>query len=302
MTIWVFCLLSSVFSPAFAATGVVIQQGGGLYFVTPQGKKVKPQFGDEFYNGYKVYNTKGRAVLLLFYGDLIDLEGKQKFQAGEGSVKPRLYLPPPYTALEDAINVAKMGPVGVKAPLAIHPPVGGIQGIFPIYGDILPSSTLQFEWRGKDILGEKPVFIIFEKHSKEQKIFSLKAGAKKFSINPAKEKIKEGAEYHWYLGRIKNGKPVAQTRVYSFEILSEKNQKKLSRDLEGLSALKLSSREGETFLKSQIFYHYKLYHNMIDSILPMYQKRPSRSLRRILYLGFVRLGRYSQAQKYEEKN
>lgn len=287
---------------AFAATGVVVEQGGGLYFVTQKKQKIIPKMGEEFYDGYKVYNTKGRVLLLLFYGDLIELNGQQTFQTGKDSVKPKPYLPPPYTALEDAINVAKMGPVGLKAKLSMHPPKGYIQGLYPINGTIFPTTKIIFEWKGKDVFGEKPTFFFFEdSKNPKYKIFSITTKTKRLELSAQELGLEEGKTYHWFLGRLEEW-PKSQSQVYSFQILSTKDEARLNHDFKTVDALHISTKEGEDFLKANIFYHYQMIHDMINLLQPIYTKRPSRSLRRLLFLGYVRLGRPVEATKYEEKN
>ncbi len=295
-------ILISICLHAFAATGVVVEQSGGLYFVTPKGQKIIPKMGDEFYDGYQIYNTKNRAFLLLFYGELIELKTGQNFQVEKNSVKPKPYFPPPYTALEDAINVAKMGPVGIKAPLNANPPKGGMEGLYPIYGNILPSPQINFQWTGKDVLGKKPTFFFFEEAKEPKyKTFPISKKTKSLAIASQELGLQEGKTYHWFLGRLEKW-PKAQSQVFTFQILSQNDQKQLNKDLKNIASLGLSTKEGENFLKANLFYHYQMFDDMINLLKPMYQKRTSRGFRRLLYLGYVRLGRYAMAKRYEEKN
>lgn len=194
---------------------------------------------------------------------------------------------------------AKMGPVGVAPKLEIHPPEGGIEGLFPIQGTIDPREAILFRWRGNKIVGEKPALIFFEE-GKNHTPFWVQSGQKRVSLKKEELGLKMGRQYHWYLGRMIDGKPIAQSRVYNFKILSEMESQALEQEIENLKGLKTDSEKEKVFLKAQILYRHQRIHDMVDLLTPLYKKDPTKGKKRFLFLGFAKLGRHREAQKFKD--
>lgn len=192
-----------------------------------------------------------------------------------------------------AFSAPKMFEPEVSTKVSIHPEAGGIEGIAPVYGALEPSPTLSFEWRGKNILGDKPAFIIFEAGGFHHQPYFVGRDAKRISFETKELGLQRGKEYRWYLGRLEKKELIAQSRVFTFRILSEKESKNLAREL-------VEAKAG--FSKALVYYKYQMYHSTVDSLKVLYRERPTSDIKRLLYLGYVKLGRPREAKKYEAKN
>lgn len=60
-----------------------------------------------------------------------------------------------------------------------------------------------------------------------------------------------------------------------------------------------SSSEGKAFLKGQVYYSYGQYDEMVKTLKPVYHKTRSPAVKRLLKLGYVKMGLYDEARKYK---
>lgn len=205
------------------------------------------------------------------------------------------------TALEDAKLVFKMGPAAGNAPLGPVSKEGGIEGLYPLYGALMLSESLEFKWSGKKISGEHPFLFIFENENEKPKTFSIQSKEKKKKIVSRELGLKKGKTYHWYLGNAEAQGPIAQSRVFSFRILSAEEEKMLTADLKEVAGRPLPRKDCRDFLKAQVFYKYALYHDMVEVLQPLYKMAHTEPLKQLLFLGNVRLGRYAEAKKFKTR-
>lgn len=208
------------------------------------------------------------------------------------------------SAIEDAWTVLKMsqpkmGQPAVDTALKQNVFEGGIEGIFPVAGVILPDRAVRFEWRGERLKGEKPALFFFKEGTNHHQVFPVSADAKEMTVGVGH--FLPEWRYRWYVGRVEKGKPIAQSRVYSFAILAQAESEAMKNDLLQLEKRSLKT-EGADFLKAQIFYHYRLYHEMVGVLRPLHQKFKSAAVQRLLFLGYVKLGKLNEAEKFRSKN
>ena len=181
---------------------------------------------------------------------------------------------------------------GARHQLEIKPFEGGLDGIFPVYGALSMTEAITFRWRGKKIQGALPVFVF------GKKTFSIRPRDKKIILSAEALGLKSGQKYEWYLGRKEGEKIIAQSRVFRFEILSSQSADRLKKDLENLISLPAKTKEGRRFMEAQIYYKYRMYHAMVALLEPLYKMAPTESLRKPLFLGYVKLGRHHEAKKF----
>ncbi|MBI5299659.1 MAG: tRNA uridine-5-carboxymethylaminomethyl(34) synthesis enzyme MnmG [Deltaproteobacteria bacterium] len=284
----------AITSSAFAVSGVVVEKTGNLVLTRPNEKQAMVQTGDEFDDGAVLFNQKGNALLLFVDGSLLSLSPGQTLKIGEAPPKNKIVFGGIQNGVQAAFSLIKMGPAGKKAPLDIHPPEGGIQGLYPIYGSIQISPAINFQWKGKNISGENPALIC------EKGIFFVETDDKNLSLTRQELHLEKGKNYHWYLGHSAD-KTIAQSRVYSFHVLSDKEENQLKKDLSKLSSIPVSTKEGKDFLKGEIFYNYQMYHDMVDVLGSLHKKYKTPGLRKLLFLGYVRLGLHREAKKFESR-
>lgn len=289
------------FPKAWALPGVVVEKTGSLLLITPDGKKRLASTGTEFYDGCRLVNAKGDALLLLMNGALVSLSGDQSYETGKLKNPPlKKTVGGLAVALEESLNVRKMGPVGVNTSLEIRPPEGGVRGIFPVYGNIDFAQSLSFQWSGRKILGSGPSLIVTKKGVEPARIFPLKRSRQEVVFSAEQLGLVRGGDYAWYLGHLQDKQPIGQSRVFTFHVLTAEVSQRLQKDLAAIKVLPLKTGEGREFLKAQIFYRYQMYHDMIDILKTLWKKIPERGVNRFLYLGYVRLGRHDEAQKYAD--
>ncbi|MDO8527755.1 MAG: hypothetical protein Q7T03_08720 [Deltaproteobacteria bacterium] len=293
-------LVSSWASSAMALPGVVVEKSGSLLILYPDGKRVVVTAGTEFYDGCKLIGANGKALLLLSNGALVSIAGSQTFDTKQ---LPTTSVPKNVgglaIGLEDSFSVKKMGPVGMSVAPDLRPPAGGIRGVAPVYGALALPDGIHFQWKGKSILSSDPVLVFINPTKSEPLLFPVKKDQKELSVKSSELCLEPGAEYSWYLGHLKKGKPIGQSRVFTFRILSESEKQNLDKDLNGLKTLPATSMEGRDFLKAQIFYKFKMYQDMVETLKPLYKKYHTSGIGRFLYLGYIRLGRHDEAEKYE---
>lgn len=210
-------------------------------------------------------------------------------------------------AMEDAWTAVKMSQPAVDTALKQNVFEGGIEGIFPVAGAILPERVIRFEWRGESLKGKKPAFIFLKEGTNRHQVFPVGADTKEITIGVGhllgvpRLGVRHLLNYRWYVGRLESGKPIAQSRVFSFSILTPTEGEALKNDLLQLEKRSLKT-EGADFLKAQIFYHYRLYHEMVLTLQSLHQKFKSAAVRRLLFLGYVKLGKLNEAEKFRSKN
>lgn len=203
------------------------------------------------------------------------------------------------SAFEDAVKVMKLGPAGVAAPLEIYPFEGGIEGLYPVFGSVRHQKTLSFRWRGEPIQGSRPTLFIFDFGDTDHIPFPISSAQQGIQVSARRIRLKPGKEYRWYLGRIEGNEPVAQSRVFSFKVLTKSQEKRLHADLASVNNLSLDSSDAKDFLKGQVYYNYHLYHDMVTMLEPIYQAHPGPELQQLLFLGYVKIGKRAEAKKFQ---
>ena len=195
-------------------------------------------------------------------------------------------------------GMVKMIPGAPKAgQLKVTPAVGGIEAVYPNNTTIRLVDDIVLQWSGTDTRGEKPVLVFFESGQKPQ-TFDLTAAQKQFSLNGKTLGLAKGKTYNWYLGRLEKGKPIAQSQKFSFQTLGEVKEVELEMSLANLKSLNPETPEGEAFLKAQVFYQYKMYDRMVAELEPLYATNKTGALKRLLFLGNIRMGKKAQAKQY----
>lgn len=224
-------------------------------------------------------------------------DGRYYFQTKDGQ-KVSADVGP---ALNDSDRAMKMGPAGIYAPIEIYPFEGGIEGVYPVYGALRKQKSIRFQWRGADVKGEKPSFILFEHGSLEHQTFFIKSDSKEIVIPTAQLKVQPSNIYLWYLGRVENNQPIGQSRVFRFQFLSDQEEEDLASDLKVVEAADAPNQDVRNFLKSQVFYKYELYHDMVSLLIPLYEKYPNESVAKLLYLGYVKIGKREAAKTIQNR-
>lgn len=285
--------------PQFGAGGTHFRNhaGGRLHIenLSPQGKGIEIEGRLKTFPSIFVVMIFS-ATTLAFPGMVEEGSGKLFIKTKDGK-KISAALG---STFEDALRAAKMGPPGVKAGLEIRPPEGGIEGIYPVAGLIDPGGNLHFQWQGEKVKGKTPSFFFFEEERNGHQSFPIRSKDKSILLDAKELGLKPGENYRWYLGRMEKGKGIAQSRVYSFSLLQKKNRRALENDFKKLGAMNLATSEGADFLRAQLFYQNKMYHDMVALLEPLYKIVRDKWLKRLLFLGYVRLGRHREAEKYRE--
>jgi hypothetical protein len=60
-----------------------------------------------------------------------------------------------------------------------------------------------------------------------------------------------------------------------------------------------SSPDGKAFLKGQVYYSYGQYDEMVKTLKPVYAKTHSPAIKKLLKLGYVKMGLYDEARRYK---
>ena len=62
----------------------------------------------------------------------------------------------------------------------------------------------------------------------------------------------------------------------------------------------LTTTSGANLLKAQVYYKYRQYQDMLDLLLPIYrsEKQPTETVKRLIALAYIKLGKLEEAEKY----
>jgi len=312
--------------------GVLIESKAPVEFKSPKGTPVNATMGTELLPGTKIQaGSGGMARVMLMDGTIVEVSSGKSYTVGTvpESSEDRTVMRGITLALNEAADVSvpprpaadtAVTPTKPKAEPRIHGMVkmGGplitqrqiqqsekkkpvapqkrLEAIYPTGTSIILPDRLTFKWNIRANF-PKPVVILTGSGSEKQidvdtkNPFTASASSKDLGL-------KRGQKYTWYLAS-KNDKPGrAKSQRFNFTVLTERQEDDLKKDLQKLNDT-ASSPEGRDFLKAQLYYNYGMNYNMVDTLTPLWKKNHSSSIKKLLLLGYSKMGRAEEAWRYK---
>lgn len=303
----------------WATPGIILETKGSVVATLPGKKPVAAKLGLEFPDGTKLQTAQGATAKLMFMNGGMETIGERTVYVvgGKQNQRPKKSLGQGMLlAMKEAVDVSGSGPtvtgmvkmvpgVPLTGSFEVIPYVGGIEGIFPAgtsvtMEDLTSQGVVGFKWSGPTIQGEKPILALYEEGGSPL-FFPIVSdlGSTEIPLKKLKKlNLSEGKTYRWYLGQLEKGKPVSQSQGFSFEIVRSSEVEKMNAELGQLTSLGLDSKEAGDWMQAQIFYKYKMYQRMVDTLSPIYEQYQTPAIQRLLFLGYVRMGKYSRAKEF----
>lgn len=201
-----------------------------------------------------------------------------------------------------ANGTSKMGRVGPDRPAAPVVPLGKkgtthIEGVYPEETAIVFSDKLTFEWRGPLSFGN-PVLVL-EDAQHDRRIFDISSTrSTTITVDANELELKKGGAYSWYIASRHDKPGRGRTRRFTFHVLTDRQEKLLKRDFETIDRL-AQTPDGRFFMKGQLYFNYRMHHEMVETLLPLWKKYRSSTLKQLVRLGCARLGRPDVTSTYQ---
>jgi len=276
-----------------------------------QGKsETKARIGVELADGAVVIaGDKSAASILSESGSLDEIAAGQSYTVGKPLAAKSTSLGSGIAVAMKEVSAGGKGPTvhgmvkeaGGGGRLAIDFDKLGGQGLIALYpsGTVVRiGPTIEFRWSepvGKDWVN--PTLALFDVAGKRVSELPLGIGDTSLSICPCKLGLRPGADYKWFLATADKGLS-SKTHEFKFSTLSDNETRRLDNELSKISSSDLSE-DGKALLDAQIYFSHSMYEEAVKGLSPAYARSPSPYAKKLLYLGYMRMGRIAEAKKYE---
>lgn len=291
------------------ASGVLLDAQGKVSVTIPGKSSSKATSGLELPDGSIIdVGESAKASVLLESGAVDEIASGTKYIVGSTkAVKKRTDFGSGITLAMRELAASSEGPavhgmvkkVGGKKDVRIDfGALGGegLKGIYPVDTAIRLGSNITFRW-SMPASFSNPMIVIDDANKKQLSVKAIKAANSYFTTSPANLRLAKGKAYSWYLA-AKEAKGIkGKTARYRFTTLSSADEKALNRDIAKARALNMSDA-GKDLLIAQTYFQRGLMDDMVKTLAPLYAKQPNPFTKRLLFLGYSRMGNMKKAEKY----
>lgn len=196
-----------------------------------------------------------------------------------------------------ALTTVELPPAKTAAPATAKPVSQGIVALYPVGTAIPKVASITFRWHGK--LPAKPIVVcVDEGASSIARLDVPSSSASEAAFSWGNLGLKQGGQYSWYLAAkdAKPGRGVSQR--FKFSVLSENQQELLARDMARIDET-ATTPDGRAFMKGQLYYNYGMNREMVDTLLPLWKANKTPALKKLLKLGYAKMGLIDEARKYQ---
>ena len=305
-----FCFFAT---PVFAS-GVLVDAKGTVTVSMPDGKKAPANTGVELPDGAKIAVAKASAAsIMLMDGSIQEIGAEQTYTIGgqQKGATQRTVIQGIALAMNEAtatsggptvhgmVKMTQLGPGAPKPGLVSLGNALGPQGIFPCETAIEMPGEVAFQWReGSKIDFSNPVIVVEDKTAKKLVVKKITPTISRITINAGELKIASGNSYVWYLASNENGKILGKSRHFNFSIISAADKKRLEDDRNKVEGLNMSS-DGKQFLIAQLYFREKMLDTMVKTLLPLWEKDHADAVKKLLFMGYARMGLTEEARKFQ---
>lgn len=298
-----------IFIPATVLASAVLIDAQGEVEVTVAGRSEPGKVGLELPDGSTVRVKEGSAQVLLESGAMDEVGSGSSYTVGQKKPSDnRTEMGSGITlamrelaASDEGPTVHGMvkkvgGPIDVQGAMMSGGGAAGLYGTYPRGTAIVLGDTATFSW-SQPVSFKGPAVVISDSKRHRLATPAVDAGSTSFSKSSAGLGLKPGRSYTWYIGE-RQGKGVrARTGNFDFSTLSAAEAKALEGEVAKVRAMKMSE-DGKELLISQIYFKAGLYHDTVESLKPLYERTKSPYAKKMLVLGYRKMGLNPEAAKY----
>ena len=283
------------------ASGVLVDSSGTVTVKLPGKSEANAKTGAELPDGSIVKVGKGGSASIMLIsgavdeiasgsiykvGEKIKAEKRTDLGGGIGKAMRELVASGQGPTVHGMVRDAK-GP-GRAAGLTLGLG-GGLEHFYPRRTAIILGKRISFVWdKSVKMNWKNPVLVIVDSRDKQLAAFPVKPESTKYSITPARAHIIKGKKYGWYLGSGRKDSKRKSAKS-PFSTLSASKEKRYEADKKRIASLKMSA-EGKNILLAQLDFQYKLYAEMIKTLLPVWETNKSSFVKKLLFLGYHKMG------------
>ncbi len=293
-------------SPSFASAVLIDAQG--KVEVTISGKTESAKAGLELPDGSVVDVKKGSAQVLLESGAMDEIAQGMKYTVGakSSSVK-RTDLGGGIALAMKELAASGEGPTvhgmvkKVGGPqqirLGANAPSKGLRGVYPVGTAIVLEPTITFKW-SEPVKFRNPVLVLEDAKRRRLAVLNFKPGQTSFHRSSDKLHLKRGGSYSWFLAERVGDDAKGRTARFKFTVLSNSQVKALHGQKSRIEAVRMG-QDGKDLLIAQMYFQHGLYDDMVNRLGPLYGRSPTPYIKKLLRLGYARMGNATEAAKYE---
>lgn len=299
---------------AALASGVLVDTKGNVTVTMPGGKNVAVKTGVELPDGAKISVGSGAsASVMMMDGSIQEIGAGQKYTLG-GTEKPggqRTVIQGIALAMNEAtattsgptvhgmVKMGRLGPGTPKPGLLFLGNSLGPQGLFPVGTTLDMASEITFRWsETAKIDFANPTIVVEDSAGKKVLARKISPATPQITVKTGDLGLEPGKDYAWYLASNEGEKYSAKGARNNFGILSASEKNRLDEDKNKVAAMKISD-DGKNFLIAQLYFRSKMLDMMVKELLPLWQKDHSDAVKKLLYMGYGRMGMAQEAQKYQ---
>jgi hypothetical protein len=173
----------------------------------------------------------------------------------------------------------------------------GQMGLYPTGTKVKLGQEMTFRWL-KPIDYKNPTLVLDNAGRRRLAMANLRAGDTSFTRSASKLHLKDGESYSWFLAERKERDVKGKTGRYSFSTISSEDERALEGEMAKIRSLRMSE-DGKKLLIAQLYFQYGLYYDMVNVLTPLYSKSPSTFVKKLLRLGYSKMGNTVEMAKYD---
>ena len=305
-----FAIIIMVVPAVASAKAVLIDASGDVKVTHAGGRRVVATVGLELADGSIVtVGDGGKASLLAESGALEEVAAGSTYTVGKGGGAAKsTNLGRGIALAMKEITASGEGPTvhgmvkKVEGPRGKLGSIGGsgnmLVGTYPVGTAVILGPTITFKW-SRPIGGawQKPAIVVEDATKRRLAVKAVSKSKTSYEGTQHELKVNKGHDYSWYFASTQGGVKGASAR-FAFSTLSAKRESGLDSERKKIDRLRLGA-DGTALLMAQLYYKYNLMDDMVRTLAPIYAKTPSSFMKRLLYNGYARMGRMTEAAKYE---
>lgn len=299
---------SMLIVPTTSFASAVLVDAQGKVEVTISGKTESAKVGTELPDGSVVDVKKGSAQVLLESGAMDGIPANTKYTVGsKAHAGSRTDLGGGIALAMKELAASGEGPTvhgmvkKVGGPqqirLGAKAPAKGLRGIYPVGTAIVLEPTITFKW-SEPVGFKNPVLVLEDAKRGRLAVLNLKPGETSFHRSSDKLYLKSGGSYSWFIAERVGEDVKGRTARFKFTVLSDSQIRALGNQKNGIEAMRMG-QDGKDLLIAQTYFGYGLYDDMVNRLTPLYARAPTPFTRKLLRLGYARMGNMTEAAKYE---
>lgn len=294
-------------APGAKASGVLVDVKGTVTVKTPDGQAAPVKVGMELVDGSTVTAAAGgSASVLMDSGAMDEVSAGATYKVGQAPSGKRTDLGGGVALAMRELTQQGEGPTiqgmvreakGPSSKVQKFAPKMGIGGIYPRETAIRLGGSVAFKWDASPPVNWPAPAIVIEDSNKNQlAVIPIDANSTEKSIGAADAKLAKGAKYSWFLA-TKDPAVKGKTMRFNFSTLSAGAEGEIDSEISKMRGLGLGA-DGTELLVAQVYFKNGLMSDMVNALVPLWNKSKAPFVRKLLYLGYSRMGQAAKANQF----